>query len=131
MALWDTPLRSHDPDLLRRALYGWIFNSSQRGGSLEDAARPDESASAIAWMLRHSRPLSDLEDPTVLRLALRACATKLDGTSAASSTGARKRSALYSALAYAVELGGSRTIRLTRSPGAGSRTPRWSIVALW
>ena len=49
-------------------------------------------------------PVSQLRDARTLRGALDALAVKLDGKPASPSTVRRKRSALYSALKYAVEL---------------------------
>jgi hypothetical protein len=49
-------------------------------------------------------PITLASDTQVLRGALDSLAVKLDGTAAAPATIARKRSALYSALEYAVEL---------------------------
>jgi integrase len=66
---------------------------------------PREVALALGWMARASLPVSALDDPAVVRLALGACARTLDGKPAAGSTQRRKRSVFYNALGYAVELG--------------------------
>jgi integrase len=56
-------------------------------------------------MARASLPVSALDDPATVRLALGACARTLAGKPAAGSTQRRKRSVFYNALGYAVEQG--------------------------
>jgi integrase len=60
---------------------------------------------ALGWAARASLPVSALDDPATMRLALGACAKTLAGKPAAGSTQRRKRSVFYNALGYAVELG--------------------------
>lgn len=92
-------------DELRRALFSWSFNSGARAGQpAVDAAPPEDFVRPLRWVTSRSLPLSSLSDPTVLRRALHSVSLKLDGTAAAPATVSRKRSALYSALQYAVEL---------------------------
>ncbi len=88
---------------LRAALQGWAFNAGARGTSEKTAPLPDEFAAAIGWIRRHSIPLTDLEEPAVIRRAVDACGLRLDGGLASPSTAARKRSALFSAVEFAVE----------------------------
>jgi integrase len=88
-----------DPETLRRALFRWAFNTAARGQEPDD-----EDFVAIQWVERHSLPLQRLREAKVLRGALDTLSLKLDGTPASASTVARKRSAFYSALQYAVEL---------------------------
>lgn len=84
---------------LRRALFRWAFNTAAR-----KSPASDEDFLALSWVADHSLPLVRLRDARTVRTALNAISMKLDGTPASASTVARKRSALYSALQYAVEL---------------------------
>jgi hypothetical protein len=86
--------------VLRRALFAWAFNPATR-----DTDPPREIALALGWAARASLPLSALDDPATVRVALGACAKTLTGKPAAGSTQRRKRSVFYNALGYAVELG--------------------------
>jgi integrase len=70
-----------------------------------------EMARTVAWIERNSRELNDLEDPVVLRALLEDLATNVNGTRASSATLTRRRSALFNALEFAVELK-----RLPRNP---------------
>ena len=94
-----------DDAALRDALTHWAFNSAARASVPAEDGVPERYAAAFAWALRRSPLLSDVAEPATLRRILDALALKLDGTLASSSTVARKRSALYSAFAYAVEIG--------------------------
>jgi hypothetical protein len=71
---------------LRRALYRWAFNAPAQASEV-----PDEHFAAIQWIEAASLPLSSLREAPVLRKALEALATTLDGHAAAPSTVARKR----------------------------------------
>ncbi|APU18612.1 tyrosine-type recombinase/integrase [Actinoalloteichus sp. GBA129-24] len=87
------------PDEMRRALYGWAFNSESRKSS------PDASVDrCMEWLRKNSLHVRDLDDPKVIRSALDALTVKLDGKTAAASTIYRKRASLYNCLRYAVEL---------------------------
>ena len=97
------PTAGIDPTAVRRALEGWVFNSASRSRS-KDVEPPDEHADAVRWARRHSPSLVEMAEPARLRRVLDALALKLDGTPASSSTVARKRSALYSAFQYAMEV---------------------------
>jgi integrase len=94
------------PRVLRQALFAWAFNPATR-----ESDPPREIALALGWMARASLPVSALDGPAVVRLALGACARTLAGKPAAGSTQRRKRSVFYNALGYAVELG-----RLSSNP---------------
>jgi len=85
----------------RRALEEWTFNKTAR----ESGEVPDEHAVAIAWLQEHSIPVGRLTDSTVVRLALDAISTKLDGSPAAATTANRKRMVFHQALEYAIERG--------------------------
>jgi integrase len=84
---------------LRRALYRWAFNAPAQRGDV-----PDEHFTAVRWLEHASVPLSTLQEAPVLRRALNALSTTLDGRAAAPSTVARKRAVFHNALEYAVEL---------------------------
>ena len=90
------------PDLvlLRKALYGWAFNTTRRNGQL-----PDDMAELLAWVHQSTLPVSSLRDTTVVRRVLDALTVRLDGRPAAATTIYRKRAVFYNALGYAVELG--------------------------
>jgi hypothetical protein len=92
--------------VLRRALFAWAFNPATR-----QTDPPREIALALGGAARASLPVAALDDPATVRVALGACAKTLTGKPAAGSTQRRKRSVLYNALGYAVELG-----RLTSNP---------------
>ncbi|MFI5657507.1 tyrosine recombinase XerC [Streptomyces sp. NPDC051684] len=83
---------------LRTALYGWAYNRSRW-----DQEHPVEVADALRWIEKNSLPVSALEDPGTLRLALDALSTLLDGSSAAGRTANRKRACLSDVLGLAVE----------------------------
>ena len=89
------------PDLRerRRALEQWTFNKLAR----ESGTIPDELVVTIAWLREHSVPVGRLTDSTVVRLALDALSTKLDGSSSAATTANRKRMVFHQALEFAVE----------------------------
>ena len=89
-----------DPRLLSRALFGWAFNPGTR-----NLTPPADITAALDWIAAASLPVAALEDPAVVRAALGACAATLAGKPAAATTQRRKRSVLYNALGYAVELG--------------------------
>ncbi len=92
-----TPGRDLD---LRRALNLWAFNATA-----QQAPIPVAHAAAIDWIRRESLPLAALQQAAVLRGAVTALSTTLDGRSAAKATIIRKRATLNNALQYAVELG--------------------------
>lgn len=98
---------SAPPGGLRLALMGWSFNKTARGATAlsEAGVPPQQWASSLRWMERRSEPLARLAQPEVVRRGLDAISTTLEGKPASSATVRRKRSAFYSALAYAVELG--------------------------
>jgi site-specific recombinase XerD len=92
-------------DDLRAALYGWAFNAGVRlTAEMQSADVPAEYADALKWLSANTLPVTELDDAALMRKALDALSLRLDGKSAAASTIARKRTALSSALKYAVEL---------------------------
>jgi integrase len=86
--------------LLRAALKRWAFNTARR----DDPNCPDNVRSALRWAASHSRPVSALRDPRLLRQVLDGLLVKLDGSPAAPSVTSRRRRILHAALEYAVEL---------------------------
>jgi integrase len=89
-----------DDKLLRAALKRWAFNTARR----DDPNCPDDVRSALRWVAGHTRPVSALRDPRLLRHVLDGLTVKLDGTPAAPSVTSRRRKVLHAALEYAVEL---------------------------
>lgn len=90
----------------RRALFDWVLNTgARRGMPLRDATPPERLGAAIGRLSRMSPDLDQAAGPASLRQILDALAVKLNGAPASASTIRRKRSALYSALDFAVELG--------------------------
>jgi integrase len=101
LALLTTEREKPDERILRSALLRWGFNANQRN----DPACPAEIAEALRWVRQHTKPVSALAEPRVIRSTLDALITKLDGTPAAATTVNRKRAVLSNALIYAVEIG--------------------------
>jgi integrase len=87
-----------DPQILRRALFAWAFNTGTR-----NLAPPADIAAALEWIATASQPVSSLDDPDVLRAVLGACARTQAGKPAAATTQRRKRAVFYNAVGYAVE----------------------------
>jgi integrase len=89
-----------DAKTLRAALCRWAFNTVQR-----DAERcPAEVRAALKWAAGHTRPVSALAKPDVLRTVLDGLTVRLDGKPAAPSVVSRRRKILNAAVEYAVEL---------------------------
>jgi site-specific recombinase XerD len=86
--------------LLRTALKRWAFNTARR----DDPACPDDIRAALRWAADHTRQVSVLRDPTVLRRVLDGLTVKLDGGPGAATVTSRRRNILHAALEYAVEL---------------------------
>lgn len=83
---------------MRAALRQWAFNAKRR------ADCPQEAAIVLTWLARNTKPVSALTDPAVMRAALAATATRLDGQPASAWTARTNRAILANALEYAVEL---------------------------
>lgn len=89
----------------RAALRSWSFNRQAREGvRATEAEPPAKIAARVRWVTENSPDLLALKDAEMLRKALDGLAVKLSGKPAAPATIARKRSAFFSALEYAVEL---------------------------
>ena len=108
-----------DPDILRGALRKKL-NQGGRAGELD----PDE-ARAIAWIQRASRPVSALEDPSLVCDVLDALAVRLDGKPASPEYFSRRRRVLHKCLGYAV-----RKKRLAANPLSKANLPEgWTAPA--
>jgi hypothetical protein len=100
-------------DRLLRAALRKDLNQGQHAGE------PDkDEARALAWLKRASRPVSSLEDPSVVADVLDALAARLDGKPASPQYFSRRRRVLHKALAYAV-----RKKRLSKNPLAKDNLP--------
>jgi integrase len=97
--MWSDTRGMPGHQLLRTALSVWAFNTTKRRGEL-----PPDIAVALRWAERHSRPVSALADPEVLRAVLDGLTTRLDGQPYAPSVISRRRKILNAAVEYAVEL---------------------------
>ncbi|GII20839.1 tyrosine-type recombinase/integrase [Planosporangium mesophilum] len=89
-----------DDKLIRSALCRWAFNTNKRN----DPDCPSDIRSALRWVQTHTRPVSALSKPEVLRPVLDALTVRLDGGPAAPSVVSRKRKILNAAAEYAVEV---------------------------
>jgi hypothetical protein len=58
----------------------------------------------LRWVEHHTKPVSCVADPSVLRAILSTIENKVDGTAAAASVVSKRRRVLFNALEYAVEL---------------------------
>src|SRR6266508_1131735 len=97
--------QSHDTAQVRLALRTWAFNKAARGGRpVGEAAAPAGLAPVIRWVADNSPDLLEFKNARTTRKALDALTVKLDGKAAAPATVMRRRSALYSALGFGVEL---------------------------
>jgi integrase len=97
VALVDPVSGAPEPEVLRDALCSWAFNPNS------DGPPPVQIREALTWIENASRPVTDLAVADTVRVALNACARKLDGRPAAARTIQRKRATLYNALRFAVE----------------------------
>ncbi|ASU78349.1 integrase [Actinopolyspora erythraea] len=100
-ALLATERGKPDDRTLRDALFGWAFNRDRR----DTVEQPQRVRAALKWLASHTKPVSVLAEPAVLREVLGLIATRLDGKPSAASVVSRKRAVLHNALDYAVERG--------------------------
>jgi integrase len=98
LALTGPHRKFPDPEVLRRALFGYAFNA----GSASQAV-PAETTRALDWIAKASLPVAALEEPDTVRAVLGACGRGLDGKPAAATTTRGKRAVFANALGYAVE----------------------------
>ncbi|WP_182875632.1 tyrosine-type recombinase/integrase [Microbispora sp. H10670] len=89
-----------DAETLRRALLEWAFNSPRR----KAGAPPEGLRKALEWLKQNTRPVGDLNDPSLARKVLEALSTRRDGKRMAASTVQRTRGVLVNAMQYAIEL---------------------------
>ncbi len=110
-ALLTAPVPDRHAEVLREALYQWLFRTGTRTESRgphrprRDLDPPEHLAAVLAWLAEHTVPLAELAKPEQARAALDRLARKLDGRPAAATTVARKRAVFFSCLDYAVERG--------------------------
>ncbi|TKK84342.1 site-specific integrase [Herbidospora galbida] len=88
-----------EPSVMRRALRQYVLSPTTR-----DIPPPQEIKEALTWLEKNSLPVEELAKPRLVRLGLDALTVRLDGTAAAPTTIARKRSVFYNTLQYAVDL---------------------------
>lgn len=102
-AMLDAGAHGQGPNgvVMRSALHRWAFNTNRR----DEPQRPTEISAALSWIEHHTRPVSDLSDPAVLRSVLTRIGTKTDGAPAAPSVVSKRRRVFFNTLEYAVELG--------------------------
>lgn len=100
-----------EPRVPRRALYSWGFNKNAW-----NTDPPDEWRDALAWLERHSIPVSELSQPDILRRGLDSLSLRLDGNPAAPKTIQRRKAAVNEVFATAVERG-----YFAQNPMAGLR----------
>ncbi|MBO0828757.1 MAG: tyrosine-type recombinase/integrase [Streptosporangiales bacterium] len=85
---------------LRRVLIGNLLPPGGRGDDLAG-----ENREAVGWLLRRSRPVSDLTELAAARELLDGLTRNLDGSTAAATVVGRKRAVVHNMLVYAVERG--------------------------
>lgn len=96
-------------DLVREALYQWLFRTGVRTADSgphrprTELNPPAHLATVLDWLAGHTMPIADLDEAAVIRAALDRLTKTLDGKPAAATTIARKRAVLFGALDYAVE----------------------------
>ncbi|MGW6235227.1 tyrosine-type recombinase/integrase [Streptomyces sp. NPDC055094] len=96
------------PRVLRTALYAWTFRMvrSEDGElvpRMQVETPPSDIAHALAWITKHSLPMTEAAKPEHLRKALGAISVTLAGKTAAENTTRRKRMILNNAFMYAIE----------------------------
>ncbi|HEY8982679.1 MAG TPA: site-specific integrase [Streptomyces sp.] len=97
-----------NPVVLREALYQWAFRAvrNEQGELLprhKAQEPPAKIRTALDWLAKNSRRVSDLENPDLLRPALDALSRLMDGTEAAENTTRRKVMVLSNLLRYTVD----------------------------
>jgi integrase len=99
MQLFSSTAKMPDEKLLRRVLKLWAFNTAARDTKPMTA----EERHALRWAQTHTRDVSVLNDPAMLRGVLDGIAICLNGKPRAVSVVMRWRKTLNTALGYAVE----------------------------
>jgi integrase len=87
-----------DDKAVRAALRQWGFNAKRR------AECPPDTAVILTWLSRNTKPVTTLNDPTVMRTVLDAAATQLNGQPSALWTARTNNAILANAIEYAIEL---------------------------
>jgi hypothetical protein len=103
-ALLATDRGAPSTTAIRRALYYYAFNTGRRMAG----PPPEDLAATVRWLSANTVKLTALTDAALVRKALDALVTLLDGRAAAPTTIARKRAIFYGALRFAVELAPTR-----------------------
>lgn len=97
--MFTTNRRKPDDKLIRKALCRWAFNTNQRDAD----DMPQEIRVALRWIEAHTKPVSAISDPSVLRSVLDGLTTKIDGTQRSPVVVTRWRKILNAVVEYAVE----------------------------
>ncbi|MCD2466800.1 tyrosine-type recombinase/integrase [Streptomyces sp. MBT42] len=105
---------------VRRALREYAFNTLKR-----DQA-PPEIAVILRWLQRNSLSMDAWEDESVVETALRAAATKLDGTPVAASSVRRTKRVLNVLLEYAIKKKVLKENPLPKGKGASTTASKTS-----
>lgn len=100
IAMISTGKGRPDGKLLRRALNRWAFNTNRRTSS----ECPMEIRNTLKWIENHTRNVSTLARPEILRPVLDSLTLRLDGKQGAPSVVNRQRKVFSASLWYAVEL---------------------------
>jgi integrase len=98
-ALLTTARSKPDEKLIRLSLCRWAFNTQKR----RSEHTPAEVKTVLRWVDAHSKPVSALTDPGLVRRILDSLTRRLDGAPAAASVVSRRRKIFSTALTYAVE----------------------------
>ncbi len=88
-----------DDKVLRMALKRWAFNTPRR----DDPSRPEQVRAALQWIASHTKQVSALSDPDVLRGVLNGLTICLDGTQRSPTVVTRWRKILNNAFEFAVD----------------------------
>ncbi|GAA2599107.1 tyrosine-type recombinase/integrase [Dactylosporangium fulvum] len=99
-SMFTTERGKPDDKLIRLALSRWGFNTVRRNAE----SCPAEVKAALRWIENHTRQVSTLGKPEVLRPMLDGLTVRLDGKPAAPSVVSRRRKILNTSVEYAVEL---------------------------
>ncbi|WP_329198301.1 MULTISPECIES: tyrosine-type recombinase/integrase [unclassified Streptomyces] len=99
IAMMGDGVKAPTPEEVRLAVR-WAVVPSHKGEE-----PPPELLRPCTWLSQRSRPLSDLQDPRVLRDVQYRLSFKLDDTPAAGETYKRRRRGFNTAMEYAIESG--------------------------
>jgi hypothetical protein len=110
-----------DDKLLRLALGRWAFNTNRRG--TDDM--PPDIRQALKWVEGHTRQVSALAKPEVLRPVLDGLTVRLDGRPAASSVVSRRRKIFHSVMEVR---GGAATPGCQPAASAEVKAPKTAVA---